>query len=211
MAESWLERWELGRIGWHETDGNSKLKAHWPKLAGGSRVLVPLCGKSPDIFWLAGQGLEVVGVELSEIAVDAFFSEHDLNFEVRNDGPLRRYRALAQPISLYCGDYFDFESGPFDALYDRAALVALPAEQRPAYVEHTGALLTDDAYRLIITLEYDQDAADGPPYSVLPDEILSYWNDLRVLSQHNDIDGCPPKFREAGLTSFIETAWSSPL
>jgi thiopurine S-methyltransferase len=210
VTELWLERWEEGRTGWHEPDGNFKLKAHWPMLATGTRVLVPLCGKSPDLLWLAQQNMEVVGIELSSIAVEAFFSENDLGFGIQGTGHLRCYRADALPISIYCGDYFDFDSDPFGALYDRAALIAMPPDERPGYVQHTKALLTDDAYRMVIALEYDQAAADGPPYSVLPEEILSYWDDLRVASQHNDIDNSPPKFREAGLTEVIEKAWISP-
>lgn len=211
MSESWLERWEQGRIGWHEPDGNAKLKTHWPKLAAGSRVLVPFCGKTPDLLWLANGGLEVVGVELSLIAVESFFADHTLDFTAEKNGPLTRYRCTEPAIDIFCGDYFRFKSKPFNALYDRGALIAMPADDRPRYVEHTKALLDKDAYRLIITLEYDQHAASGPPFAVMPDEIVSYWSDLQLLSQVNDIDNCPPKFKAAGLTEIIETAWSSPL
>jgi len=211
MTEPWHERWEQGRIGWHEPDGNAKLKRHWPDLANGGRVLVPLCGKSPDLFWLANRGLDVVGVELSQIAVKAFFDEHDLEYEVTGDGGFICYRSMTHPISICCGDYFDFESRRFDALFDRGALVAIPADERPRYVAHTKTLLKEDAYRLIITLEYDQSAADGPPYAVMPDEVTSYWSDLVALSRNNDIDNCPPKFKAAGLTEVIETAWSPRL
>lgn len=211
MTEPWIERWEQGRIGWHEPDGNRKLKKHWPNLSQGSRVLVPFCGKTPDLLWLAKRDLGVVGVELSQIAVESFFAEHDLEFEVRSDRVLSCYHAKTRPIVIYCGDYFDFLSQPFDALYDRGALIALPAAERPTYVEHTKSLLRKDAYRLIITLEYDQRAANGPPFAVMPDEVISYWGNLKILSQNNDIENCPPKFRSAGLTEVIETAWSSPL
>ncbi len=209
MTEPWLERWEQGRIGWHEQGGNANLKKHWPDLTEGSRVLVPFCGKAYDLAWLAHRRLNVVGVELSEIAVEAFFLEQKLEYEVDDRGKLLRYRSQTQPIVLYCGDFFDFESEPFDALFDRGALVAVPADDRPRYVEHTKGLLMDDAYRLIITLEYDQAAVKGPPFAVMPDEITSYWNDLQILNRHNDIDNCPPKFKAAGLTEIIETAWSS--
>ena len=188
MTEPWLERWEQGRIGWHEQGGNANLKKHWPDLTEGSRVLVPFCGKACDLAWLAHRRLNVVGVELSEIAVEAFFLEQKLEYEVDDHGKLLRYRAQTQPIVVYCGDFFDFESEPFDALFDRGALVAVPADDRPRYVEHTNGLLMDDAYRLIITLEYDQAAVKGPPFAVMPDEINSYWNDLQILNRHNDID-----------------------
>jgi thiopurine S-methyltransferase len=209
VAEPWLERWEEGRIGWHEPGGNANLKKHWPDLPEGSRVLVPLCGKSRDLIWLANRRLDVVGVELSAIAVESFFNEYKLEYGVDSQGKLIRYRSKTQPITIFCGDYFDFEAQVFDALFDRGALVAMPADERPRYVEHTKALLRDDAYRLIITLEYDQSAANGPPFAVMADEIKSYWDDVRLLGRHNDIDNCPPKFRDAGLTEIVEAAWSS--
>ncbi len=211
VTEPWLERWEQGRIGWHEPDGNAKLKRYWPNLDNGSRVLVPFCGKARDLIWLANRGLDIVGVELSQIAVEAFFTEHGLEYEARDDGGLVSYRAHTHPITICCGDYLDFRSKPFDALYDRGALVAVPADERPRYVEHTKTLLKEDAYRLIITLEYDQSQACGPPFAVMPDEMISYWSKLEVVSRHNDIDNCPPKFKAAGLTEVIETAWSSRL
>jgi thiopurine S-methyltransferase len=211
MSEPWLERWEQGRIGWHEPDGNAKLKNCWPGLPADSRVLVPLCGKSHDLLWLADRGLEVVGVELSPIAIEAFFAEQGLDYDMTVAGKLRRYRSRGSSVSIHCGDYFDFESEPFDALFDRGALVAMPAKERRHYVAHTKALLKKDAYRLIITLEYEQAAVDGPPYAVMPDEITSYWSDLQMVCGNNDIDNCPPKFGAAGLTEVIETVWASRL
>lgn len=211
MAEPWLERWQQGRIGWHEPQGNANLKRYWPGLAEGSRVLVPLCGKAHDMIWLADRGLRVTGVELSQIAVEAFFAENDLECEARRDGRLVRYRANSRPITLYCGDYFSFRSKPFDALYDRGALVAVPADEHHRYVAHTKTLLRQEAYRMVITLEYVQSRADGPPYAVMPDELSAYWNDLELCSRHNDIDNCPPKFKAAGLTEVFEAAWSSVL
>ena len=211
VTEPWLERWEQGRIGWHEPDGNANLKRHWPTLAEGSRVLVPLCGKAHDIIWLANRGHDVVGVELSPIAVEAFFAENDLEYEQRRDGEMVCYRSRRRAIAIWCGDYFKFTSAPYDALYDRGGLVAIAADERPRYVEHTEALLKNDAYRMVITLEYDQARAPGPPYAVMPEEVESYWDDLVVLSRHNDIDNCPPKFKQAGLTEVIEAVWSSCL
>lgn len=207
MTMEWLERWQEGRIGWHEAAGNAKLKALWPDAARGRRVLVPLCGKTPDLLWLAEQGCNVVGVELSPLAVDAFFEEQRLRFDRDTMGGLPCYRAKDQLIAICVGDYFDLRGQVFDALYDRGALVAMPAEQRPAYVRQTDSLLDRNALKLVITLEYDQQAVSGPPYSVPAAELRSFWPDLEPVSTHNDIDNSPPKFRDAGLTEFMETAW----
>ena len=127
MREEWLERWEIGRTGWHEPAGTRYLQAHWQW--SGTRVLVPMCGKTPDLLWLESQGNEVVGVELSEIAVLGFFEENELRFEPL-EGSLPGYRAIDRRVTLYCGDYFEFREEAFDAHYDRRARVALSAELR---------------------------------------------------------------------------------
>ena len=207
MSEAWLDRWATGRIGWHEENGNAGLKSHWPAAAKNKRVLVPLCGKSPDLMWLAKSGHEVVGVELAETAIHEFFADNQLTYRVDSGNHLDCYAADTVPISIYCGDYFQFDAPKFDAFYDRGALVALPDSLRAAYVEHTKKLLHADALRLIITLEYDQLVVQGPPFSVMPAEIASYWTDLVRVAETDDLATCPPKFRAAGLQEIQEVVW----
>ena len=217
MSEDWLNRWANGRTGWHEAEGNAGLKAHWPLVessaAGCRRVLVPLCGKSPDLLWLVARGHEVVGVELAEIPILQLFEENNLGFEVEKGEHLDRYTAIDVALTLYRGDYFKFadalSSVPFDALFDRGALVALPEQLRPAYIEHTRRLLSPDAVKLIITLEYDQTVVQGPPFAVKPEEVLGGWGDMHRVAEADDIDHCPPKFRAAGLEEIHEVIWSS--
>lgn len=210
VTEDWLARWKEGRIGWHEAAGNAALRGHWPELPPGARMLVPLCGKSYDLAWLAEQGLAVTGVELSAIAISAFLAEQGLTADVGRRGPFDVYTVRGRPIELWRGDFFDFAGTGFDALYDRGALVALPPDLRLAYVERVERCLRPGATRLVITLEYDQARAAGPPFSVLADEVLAYWPDLERVSAREDLAGAPPKFREAGLESVVEAVWLSP-
>lgn len=207
MDEAWLERWQEGRIGWHQAEGNPSLRKHW--RATGRQVLVPLCGKSHDLLWLAEQGNEVVGVELSELAVKSFFAEQMLDYTIRS-GELPAYCATDRPITIYCGNFFDLQSVRCDAHYDRGALVAVPVDSRADYAAHVSSLLTDDAEQLVIALQYDQAQASGPPFSVPPHEVLSYWPDLVCIDEYDDIDNGPPKFIEAGLAELIEQVWRTP-
>jgi len=207
MNEEWLARWEKGHTGWHEDGGNTALRKFWPRLSPGSRVLVPLCGKSNDLLWLEQQGCDVTGVELSEIAARTFFADAGIPFEVESDGHLSRYQARQRRLTIHCGDYFQFSAEPFDAVYDRAALVALPTGFRSAYARHTRALMKTEAAHLLITLEYDQTGASGPPYSVLADEVKSYWPELRRVGELSALSNMPPRFREAGLDVFTEAVW----
>jgi len=206
MTESWIERWQTGRTGWHEAGGNEALQRHWD--ISGKRVLVPLCGKSLDLLWLESLGNEVVGVEVSPLAVEAFFVENNLAYE-RRDGPMPTYQATGRRITLHCGDYLRFGGESFDAHYDRGALIALSADDRPRYAHHTSSLLDDGAKQLVITVEYDDAIATGPPFPVLEPELLDYWPVLQRAESRQDIDNAPPKFIEAGLKSMHEIVWRS--
>lgn len=172
MHEDWIARWRDGRIGFHEGHANAFLDRHIARLAGCRRVLVPLCGKTEDLAFLAARGHTVVGVELAEQAVREFFASHALVPSIVARGALVEYTAGA--ITLLVGDVFATTPevvGPVDALYDRAALIALPADLRPRYVAHLRTLLPASAPALVITLEYDQQLMTGPPFAVLASEL----------------------------------------
>ncbi len=177
----WRSRWGEGRIGFHEGKSNALLVKHLAALGSGRRVLVPLCGKAEDLAYLAAQGHQVVGVELVESAVRAFFEEHDVKPVITKEGVFTRY--TAQNITLLAGDFFATTRellGPVDALYDRAALIALPDTMRGGYVKHLRELMAQGAAGLIITVEYPQDKMEGPPFSVTEAELRTHYAGLAV-------------------------------
>ena len=172
-AEFWHDKWEANQIGFHKDTVNPLLIEHLPSLglAPGARVFVPLCGKTLDIPWLLEQGYSVAGAELSARAVDQLFAGMGAAPEVTESGDLSRY--AAEGVDVFAGDIFDLTAaalGPVDAIYDRAALVALPADMRARYAAHL-AEITGRAQQLLITFGYDQSEMDGPPFSVPPEEV----------------------------------------
>ena len=177
--EYWLERWQENRIGFHRADANPRLVEHYRALNDTIRVLVPLCGKSFDLEWLAVHGFDVVGIELSELAAQAFFAERGIA-PVRNErGAFVEYQHST--IKILVGDFFAADAeqlGYFDAVYDRAAMIALPPELRRRYVAHLPTLLTPKAKLLLVTLHYD--AEGGPPFSVSPQEIAESYAQARI-------------------------------
>ncbi|WP_374381586.1 thiopurine S-methyltransferase [Pseudomonas fluvialis] len=208
----WQARWAQGQIGFHLQEVNPYLQQHWPSLsiAPGSQVLVPLCGKSLDMAWLAGQGLRVLGVELAERAVEDFFAEQGLQPEVEQQGVLRLYRAAG--VEIYCGDFFNVQAehaAGCTALYDRAALIALPETMRARYVEHLAAILPGNCRGLLVSLEYAQEEMSGPPFSVSQAEIdarLSpYWQ-IELLARH-DVLNENWRFLQRGLSSLHESIY----
>ena len=64
--------------------------------------------------------------------------------------------------------------GPVDAIYDRAALVALPGEMRDRYSAHL-IDITHAAPQLLISYGYDQTAMDGPPFAISPEEVYRHY------------------------------------
>ncbi len=172
-AQFWHDRWQDGRLGFHEGKVNRMLEAHIDALglSEGQRVFLPLCGKAVDIPWLLSKDYSVVGAELSEIAVRDLFSEMGVAPEVTDTGQHRRY--AAEGVDIFVGDIFDLSAsvvGQVDAVYDRAALVALPKDMRRRYAAHLAAI-TKCAPQLLVTFEYDQNAMAGPPFSVREQEV----------------------------------------
>ena len=170
----WHERWQEGRIGFHRAEANPLLIEHCAVFSQCTRVLVPLCGKSVDLEWLVVHGFQVVGVELSELAAQAFFGERGL-------APTRREHASFVVyehgnLAIWVGDFFGMnvaDVGRFDAVYDDAALIALPAEIRPSYASQLQKLIVPRAQLLLITLQFD--APGGPPFSVSPEEVSELY------------------------------------
>lgn len=176
-AEFWHQKWEKNDIGFHREEANPLLVDYFDalKLPEGSRVFLPLCGKTRDIAWLLAQGHQVVGAELSALAVTQLFEELGVKPDLADAGALTHYRSEA--LELYLGDIFELEPeqlGPVDAIYDRAALVALPEALRLHYSEHL-TRITDSAPQLLVTFEYDQTVIDGPPFSVNNEEVLQHY------------------------------------
>ncbi len=173
----WHERWNENRIGFHEADSNPMLSEFFDRLSlkPGGRIFVPLCGKSNDLHWLSAQGYTVVGIELNQLAVETFFA-HEVGTEITEQGACRLYKS--NNIEIFVGDFFDLSDemlGPIDAIYDRAALVALPASMRGRYVDHL-ANITKTAPQLLISFDYDQALMKGPPFSVPSAEIANLYD-----------------------------------
>src|SRR5690606_40752684 len=183
--EFWLKRWQEGATGFHMTRVTPLLAKYWPSLgvASGARVLVPLCGKSLDMVWLAAQGYRVLGVELSPVAVEQFFEEQKLVAEI-HESPLGTHY-VAGEIEIICGDVFKVDAGTLgqcEGVYDRGALVALPPSMRRDYAQHVYGQLADGYLGLLLTLEYDQALMEGPPFSVPAAEIQELFSPLGEVS-----------------------------
>ena len=205
----WQELWlRESAPPFHLPQVNPHLIRHFPqlRLAPGARVLVPLCGKSVDLGWLAAQGVEPVGVELSPQAAAAYFAEQDLTPQITRLGPFERYEAGG--VVILCGDFFELQptvAGPFDAIYDRAALIALPVGLRRAYAATLARLLRPGGVLLLVALDYPQAQMPGPPFALTPAQVAALYPDWPAHEWHRqDILAEEPRFAARGLTRLEE-------
>ena len=202
--EFWLQRWQEGQTGFHQQRVLPLLQKHWPalQLAGDSKVLVPLAGKSLDMLWLAQLGHAVLGIELSRLAVEQFFSENKLQPEIEETALGRHHRV--GDLDLVCGDIFRVDAKTLRevaAVYDRAALIALPEDLRQRYVEEVYGLLPVETQVLLVTLEYPQQQMAGPPFSVDEAQVRQLFEPrwaVTLLERREMLDD-EPRFRERGL------------
>lgn len=183
-AQFWHDRWAKNEIGFHKSEANPFLVkyVHELPLSKGNRVFVPLCGKTLDIPWLLSNGYRIVGSELSAIAIDQLFSSLGVTPTITKNGRIAHYHA--NNIDIFVGDLFDVTRtmlGPVDAIYDRAALVALPDTIRSRYTAHLTDI-TNHAPQLLICYEYDQRAAEGPPFSISHEEVRRHYADQYQLT-----------------------------
>ncbi|ERL55579.1 thiopurine S-methyltransferase [Psychrobacter aquaticus] len=195
--EFWQKRWQEKRIGFNQSEVNPLLIKYWTELnlLAGSRIFVPLCGKSIDMVWLTAQGHDVVGVELVESAVQEFFAEQNIepsvHQHVRNPA-IKCYQGqlLSQKVEIWVADIFALtftDIGNIDAVYDKAALIALPAEMRSDYSEQMRQLSVDvnkkAAVQLLLTLNYDQSKKDGPPFSISHEQVQQYYGSYYQVTE----------------------------
>lgn len=210
----WDSRWAEGKIGFHESEVNPALVrfgdfAPPTRRDAPPRVLVPLCGKSLDLVWIAQKGIEVVGIEFVAKACDEFFEERGERPEELTLGgwPARR----AAGVTLVQADFFRVTPealGRFDGVYDRAALVAIEPERRPDYATQLARLAAPGGKLLLLTFVHD--IGHGPPHSVPEGDVRRTLGPTFGVDLVSDEDILPgePRFQERGATYMREQVWT---
>lgn len=205
----WEERWAAGQIGFHLADVNPRLVAHVEALGPGGHVLVPLCGKTLDMTFLAAHGFHVVGVEFVEEAAQAYFAEAGVI-----PARIERHGCVAYQhhnVTIWVADIFAITPqivDAIDAIYDRAAVVALPETMREPYTQQLKALSHPGTKLLLITFEHDLNS--GPPFSVAPEVVKALYGESFGVTLLESLDALAEnaRFKERGATRFIEAVWA---
>ena len=153
--EFWDVRYRDGVTPW-DAAGVPLRALRWVEKLPSSKILVPGCGTGYEVAAFAERGHEVTGIEFSDAALEA-----------------ARAFLGARAHLVRKADFFDFDTAPFDLVYERAFLCALPralwarwAERLSVLVRHGGA---------VAGFFYFDDNQRGPPFGISPqrlDELL---------------------------------------
>jgi thiopurine S-methyltransferase len=208
----WLERWQKNEIGFHQAEHNHLLQAYWPAmdLPPDSTVFVPLCGKSLDMRWLEHAGHRVVGVELAQVAAQAYFAEAS---ETPESSIVDRFTCYeGARTRIYQGDIFDMSAGlvtDVQGMFDRGALVALPRDMRFRYVDHLLRIIPEGCRILLLAFEYDQNLVAGPPHAVTAEEVESHYGNRCDIQLLDSIvtSLLPPHFINQGINQAVESVY----
>ncbi|MEM7153677.1 MAG: thiopurine S-methyltransferase [Myxococcota bacterium] len=184
----WLAFWEAGDTGWHEDQVHPAIVEH---AKGWKRVLVPLCGATVDMAWMAERDHEVVGIELSELACRRVFDDWGktpaIDTHTADGTSYERYHASG--LTLLRGDMLALapsHAGTFDAVWDRGSLVALSPEQRRPYLDALSRVAAG-AQLLLVTFEYQLDAMKGPPFSISPALVRDSFDEVEQVHEDRDL------------------------
>lgn len=204
----WQSRWQKQKTGWHMQTVFPLLKTYWKhlNLSQNAVVLVPLCGKSLDLDWLLRQEYHVIGVDVSEIALKEVINRSGAAFTSSTKGSFTCFRSDA--LQLWCGDVLTLQKQwlpPVDAIYDKAALIALPPHKRGDYAHTLRSLLQPHTQIFMNSFEYEQKEMTGPPFAVFLDEIERQYGDLfkiNLLYEHALLKKLT-NFQRRGLRSYL--------
>jgi thiopurine S-methyltransferase len=237
---SWTRRWDQyvrdkTKPGFHKSEVHERVLEFYPQLLterpGRERILVPLCGKSLDMLFLAQFG-PVAGVEVAQQAIDQFASDNELSYdqELLHESGGTLWRATppqgGEPVTIARIDFFALPKGwaegpegspasadapKFTACWDRAAFIAIDPALRPAYARVLADEMAPSGKVLLCSIEYDQSRQSGPPWSL--DEatvrrLCEPWFDITLLKEEENIDeAANAAWKQKGHTTLVEKTY----
>ncbi|HET7776142.1 MAG TPA: methyltransferase domain-containing protein [Azospira sp.] len=162
LPDFWDKRFAEGVTPWDQGSAPAELEA-LAAPAGSSAppsILVPGCGHAREAAWLDAQGWAVTALDFSPAAIEA-----------------ARQTLGAWGGELRCADFFDFPvDRPYDVVYERAFLCALPRKLWPGYGPRLAQLLRPGG--CLAGFFFFGDEPKGPPFAIGEAEqaaLLAPW------------------------------------
>eukprot|EP01061_Rhynchopus_euleeides_P017456 TRINITY_DN29009_c0_g1_i1.p1 TRINITY_DN29009_c0_g1~~TRINITY_DN29009_c0_g1_i1.p1 ORF type:complete len:251 (+),score=104.53 TRINITY_DN29009_c0_g1_i1:59-754(+) len=193
--EYWNQRWQDGSTGWRNAENEpegppfadnvsfAEGALEQKVLCEGKSAFVPLCGDSNVVLYLAEQGMTVVGLDGSAIAVQQLKARVA---EASED--------VQKRVHLVEGDFYAFLPGSemhlgstaknikqFDFIYDRASFVAIDPARRDEYKSLMEAWTSPGAVYYFEAIQRKPSLVkEGPPHHTPYETVETHFPTWRV-------------------------------
>ena len=157
-----------------------------PDQLSGRNVVVPNCGRSVDMIYLAQHAARVTGTGCTPMQIEQFQEENCLYMEF--DGAAWRFDSLSlSPVPL-C-NLPDAQLGTVDIVYDRSAMISTAPDMRGDYLSRIDRLTRPGGRIYLMTVEFSTQRSEGP-YSISAAEVETLFGD-RYTVKHLEEAHCP--------------------
>jgi SAM-dependent methyltransferase len=151
-ADFWDTRYRQGVTPWDAGRVPPRLAQWLANQPIGQRVLIPGCGSGYEVKLFAQRGDDVIGIDFAEGALDA---------------ARRTLGKLADRVRK--ADFFAFAAPPFDLVYERTFMCALPPRERGRWARRIAELVR--AKGLLAGFFFLADKERGPPFGIAAREL----------------------------------------
>ena len=174
----WHTRWAAGRTTFHMEDPHPVLLRRHVAMgwAPGARLLLPLCGKSRDLRYLAEAGYDVTGVDGVESARESFAAEQA--GRVAGSSVVFVDTTVRFVVDDFLAVTAEQLGGHVAGAFDRGGLVAVAPEDRAAYAAVLSAVVSPGGGVLLVAVEHPPFSGGklGPPFSLPESEVHALFD-----------------------------------
>ncbi|CAF2975063.1 unnamed protein product [Rotaria sp. Silwood2] len=216
-ASDWNKRWEnkANVRRWELTIIHPFLEKYLPSSTTHQRVIVPLAGKTADLFWLVDKGFQVIGIDCSSLAFQELLDEQigtgNYTFEQRSPN-CSIYSACDNRLVLVACDIFADElapsliGGPASFVWDRAALAALHPADHARYIEKLKQLSKTNALFLFSVYWHSGPTDRDPPFPISTETMNKLFSSGEVVKL-DELDSMNEDWAQVGFKDLCERCY----
>lgn len=162
-SDFWESRYRDHTTPWDAGKVPDALRDYTKRIKSGSRILIPGCGSAYEAGYLAENGFDVLAIDFSPAAVE-----------------LAKKNLFRFGDIVRLADFFEFDYGkPYEVIYERAFLCALPPRMWPQYAPRVAQLLRPGGE--LAGFFFFRETEKGPPFGTTPEALHA------LLDPHFDL------------------------
>ena len=162
-SDFWESRYRDHTTPWDAGKVPDALRDYTKRIKSGSRILIPGCGSAYEAGYLAENGFDVLAIDFSPAAVE-----------------LAKKNLFRFGDIVRLADFFEFDYGkPYEVIYERAFLCALPPRMWPQYAPRMAQLLRPGGE--LAGFFFFRETEKGPPFGTTPEALHA------LLDPHFDL------------------------